>query len=318
MLCLYLALLVGLTIEVRLSSSLTFRSEKINYIYEKALQHIADRQRLQRLENDLHTYDKVYMDTKNAYKSRSPSEYSNQMGEIDNKLALLLEKYDLQQAIHAFKEKMKHKNEPMHSTEWNAELESFEDGRLQKLWEKAKKGMFSEDELRTLHKELKDAERKTRIYKDILQETNKIPLENSILHDETASIEDKKSRLKKAYHEMSEHIEQLTEKLQDDKTTLFENERVRRLWKAAQTNGNFSENDLNIMKDELMHFDKQLKKMAFHKQELDARRAERAKRGKMLLHTVEDVELEAKHEKMDRKLRKMEKYLEAKTRHMEL
>ncbi|VDK69988.1 unnamed protein product [Cylicostephanus goldi] len=243
---------------------------------------------------------------------------------------------------------MKHKNEPLHSTEWKAELESFEDERLQKLWEKAKKGMFSDDELRiyalklfsALHKELKDAERKTRIYKDVLQETNKvaeflafrIPVENSILHDETASIEDKKSQLKKAYREMSDHIEQLTEKLKDDKTTLFENERVRRLWKAtdamemfqAQTNGNFSEHDLNVMKEELTHFDKQLKKMAFHKtgsilqQELEARRAERAKQGKMLLHTVEDVELEAKHEKMDRKLRKMEKYLEAKTRHMEL
>lgn len=52
--------------------------------------------------------------------------------------------------------------------------------------------------------------------------------------------------------------------------------------------------------------------------ELDARREERQKQGKMALHAVEDVELEAKHEKMERKLRKMEKYLVAKTQHVEL
>ncbi|RCN23842.1 hypothetical protein ANCCAN_30469 [Ancylostoma caninum] len=96
--------LTVLLLEVPQCHSFTFRSEKINYIYEKALQHIADRQRLQRLEGELNTYDKVYMDTKSDYTSHSPQEFSKQIEKIDNKLALLLEKYDLQQAIHAFKE----------------------------------------------------------------------------------------------------------------------------------------------------------------------------------------------------------------------
>ncbi|RCN38222.1 Alpha-2-macroglobulin RAP protein [Ancylostoma caninum] len=174
---------------------------------------------------------------------------------------------------------MKHKSEPGRgeSTKWSNELEAFKDERLQKLWEKAKSGMFSETELITLHKELKDAERKTKIYDDALREMNRVPVENSLHFDESSSVDEK-----------------------------------------AQSNGNFSEHDLNVMKDELMHFDKQLKKMDFHKKELEARRAERQKQGKMLLHAVEDVELEARHEKMDRKLRKMEKYLETKTRHVEL
>ncbi|KHJ94898.1 Alpha-2-macroglobulin RAP protein [Oesophagostomum dentatum] len=289
-------------------------------------------------QTELSTYDKIYMDTKTAYKSHSPQEYSNQIGKIDNKLALLLEKYDLHQAVHAFKEKMKHKNEPhlYDAGMRTQELGNFSDERLQKLWEKAKGGMFSESELiiphysifcptmlllmkefLALHKELKDAEKKTRIYHDALQEMNRA-IENSIHYDESSSVDDKRASLKKAHREMSDHIEKLHQKIHEDSGTPFENERVKRLWKAAQSNGNFSEHDLSVMKDELLHFDKQLKKMAFHKKELEARRAEREKQGKMLLHAVEDVELEAKHEKMDRKLRKMEKYLEAKTRHVEL
>ncbi|KIH62742.1 Alpha-2-macroglobulin RAP protein [Ancylostoma duodenale] len=165
-----------------------------------------------------------------------------------------------------------------------------------------------------------------------------VPVENSLHFDESSSVDEKvccvesvfhllrcnllvlhqRVLLKKAHREMSDHLEQLHQKIHAENASPFENERVKRLWKAAQSNGNFSEHDLNVMKDELMHFDKQLKKMDFHKKELEARRAERQKQGKMLLHAVEDVELEARHEKMDRKLRKMEKYLETKARHVEL
>ncbi|PIO77626.1 Alpha-2-macroglobulin RAP protein [Teladorsagia circumcincta] len=256
-----------------------FRSEKINYIYEKALQHIADRKRLQKLEGELNNYDNVYMDTKATHKSRSAEEFASQMEKIDKKLVTLLEKYDLQQAVHAFKEKMKHKNEPTtraHHSEVT-ELEGFEDERLHQLWETARNGKFSEAELIALHGELKDAERKTRVYDDTLQQLNKVPMENSIHFDDHPSLD-----------------------------------------KKAQMNGNFSQKDLDIMKDELLHFDIQLKKIAFHKKELDARREERQKQGKMTLHAVEDVELEAKHEKMERKLRKLEKYLDSKIRHSEL
>ncbi|PIO58108.1 Alpha-2-macroglobulin RAP protein, partial [Teladorsagia circumcincta] len=157
---------------------------------------------------ELNNYDNVYMDTKATHKSRSAEEFASQMEKIDKKLVTLLEKYDLQQAVHAFKE---------------------------------------------------------------------VPMENSIHFDDHPSLD-----------------------------------------KKAQMNGNFSQKDLDIMKDELLHFDIQLKKIAFHKKELDARREERQKQGKMTLHAVEDVELEAKHEKMERKLRKLEKYLDSKIRHSEL
>lgn len=44
------------------------------------------------------------MDTKSDYTSHSPQEFSKQIEKIDNKLVMLLEKYDLQQTVHAFKE----------------------------------------------------------------------------------------------------------------------------------------------------------------------------------------------------------------------
>ncbi|KAK5977362.1 Alpha-2-macroglobulin RAP protein [Trichostrongylus colubriformis] len=299
--------------------SLKYRSEKVNYIYEKALQHIADRKRLQKLEGELNNYDKVYMDTKADHKSRSAQEFASQMEKIDKKLVKLLEKYDLQQAVHAFKEKMKHKNEITSGDHVKvSELESFDDERLQQLWETAKNGKFSDMELVALHGELKDAERKTRVYEDSLQQMNKIPMENSIHFDDHPSLDTKKAQLKKVHREMSDHIEQLHQKIKEDNKSPFENDRVKRLWKTAQMNGNFTQKDIDILKDELLHFDKQLKKFAFHKKELDARREDRQKQGKMTLHAVEDVELEAKHEKIERKLRKLEKYLDSKIRHSEL
>lgn len=312
--------LVVVLVDVLSILALKFRSEKINYIYEKALQHIADRQRLQKLEGELNTYDDVYMDTKAAHKSRTPQEFASQMEKIDKKLFTLLEKYDLQQAVHAFKEKMKHKTEFAVNDYPNpsSELGNFSDERLQQLWETARNGKFSEEELIALHAELKDAEKKTGAYNDALQEMNRVPSENSIHFDDHPSVDAKSAKMKAAHREMYEHIDKIREKLKDDTKSPFENDRVGRLWKAAQSNGNFTKKDLDVMRDELLHFDRQLKKIAFHKKELDARREERQKQGKMALHAVEDVELEAKHEKMERKLRKMEKYLVAKTQHVEL
>ncbi|VDL81890.1 unnamed protein product [Nippostrongylus brasiliensis] len=322
--------------------SMKFRSEKVNYIYEKALQHIADRKRLQKLEvgvfafqripsntcdiivkaryGELNKYDKVYMDAKSELHSRSTHEFTSQMEKIDKKLASLLEKYDLQQAVYAFREKMKHKNEAIasHNRKFPSELERFTDERLQQLWETARNGKFSEAELIALHGELKDAERKTKIYHDAVEDLNRVPLENSIHFDDHEALDVKRAQLKATHRDMSDHIDQLHQKIRNESASIFENDRVKRLWKAAQLNGNFSEKDLAIMKEELQHFDKQLRKVAFHKQELDARREERQKQGKMTLHAVEDLELEAKHEKIERKLRKMEKYLDAKARHVEL
>ncbi|KAK6753295.1 hypothetical protein RB195_012721 [Necator americanus] len=315
----FLLLLTGFFLEgPHQSLSLTFRSEKTNYIYEKASQHITDQERLHKLEDELTKYDKLYMETKSA--DVSHSEISSQIEKIDNKLALMLGKYDLEQVVHAFKEKMKHKNKPYsgESAKQLHDLENFTDERLQKLWEKAKNGMFSENELITLHSDLKDAEKKAKVYDDALQEMNRVPLENSILSDEPLSLEEKRTQLKKTHREMSDHLQRLHEKINDQRQSDFQNERVNRLWKTAKSNGNISEHDLNVIKDELLHFDKQLKKMEFHKKELEARRAEREAQGKTLLHAVEDEELETKHEKMDRKLRKMEKYLQIKTKHLEL
>ncbi|KAJ1369604.1 hypothetical protein KIN20_031093 [Parelaphostrongylus tenuis] len=322
MLIKWLQLCIIVFLELSPLLSYSFRSEKINYIYEKALQHIADRKRLQKLEGELSSYDKIYMDTKALPKYRGAHELSSQMEKIDRKLATLLEKYNLQEVIYAFKEKMKRKNDDfiIASSKRSPELDHrFSDERLQQLWEMAHDGKFSENELIAFKNELMDAERKTRIYNDALEAMNKVPIENSIHFDDHHYVDIKKSHLKKAYRDMSDHIDRLHQKIKEENVMPFEHERVKRLWKAALANGNFSQHDLELLKEELHHFDNQLKKIAFHKNELDARRLQREKQGKTTLHVIEDVELEARHEKMERKLRKIEKYLDSKTRlHSEL
>ncbi|VDM54174.1 unnamed protein product [Angiostrongylus costaricensis] len=205
MLAKWLRLCIILLLEVSPLLPYSFRSEKINYIYEKALQHIADRKRLQKLEGELTSYDKVYMDTKTLPKYRATYELSSQVEKIDRKLATLLEKYDLQEAIYAFKEVVFF-SALFASTKQSPELDRFDDERLQQLWEMAHGGKFSENELRGLmcggsfknlifgnitvnlflafKKELKDAERKTEIYHDALKTMNKVSIENSIHFDD--------------------------------------------------------------------------------------------------------------------------------------
>uniref|UniRef100_A0A1I7XP59 Alpha-2-MRAP_C domain-containing protein n=1 Tax=Heterorhabditis bacteriophora TaxID=37862 RepID=A0A1I7XP59_HETBA len=319
--------------------TIKFRSEKVNYIYEKALQHISDRKRLQKLEDELLSYDKIYMETKSMHLSGSVNDLNKELAKVDEKLINVLEKFGLQQTVQAFKEKMKHRNSNKEETKnLTIPLETFSDERLQKLWLDAKNSKFSDTELIELYEELKEVERKTARYDDALKEYNKVPVENSLQHTDNTELDDKTAQVKAAHRAMNDHYEQLQNKISNTESSPFKDDKVKKLWKLAQTNRNFSAHDLEVMKDELLHFDKHLKKIALHKvydisrenfcasstilfflqSELDAIRSNNEKEGKTTLQHLENTEMEAKHERMDRKLRKLEKYLEAKVRHSEL
>ncbi|CAB3397227.1 unnamed protein product [Caenorhabditis bovis] len=284
-----------------------YRSDKINYIYDKALQHISDMQRLAKLEKDLSGYDGIYMDTKNRFGSGKVDNLNKEIGKIDKKLINILEKYGLENTIQAFKEKTKHKN-TWEYTEENLELPSdkFTDEKLQKLWHQAQNGKFSQEELLELHKELKEVERKMAVYEDHLEEFSKVPHENSLHFDHhEEKIGEKTKKLKRANKELNEHLEKVHQRITNEEYSPFSEFKVKRLWKLAQENENFSMHDLNVLKEELSHFENQLKKIDFHQKEIDTMREMRNKEGKAGVHNIEGAELDARHELLNRKVRKM-------------
>ncbi|EGT38631.1 hypothetical protein CAEBREN_11162 [Caenorhabditis brenneri] len=306
-----------------------YRTERINFIYEKALQHVTDRQNLARLEKELSGYDAIYLASKS---NRVGSHGTKEIDKIDDKLAKILEKYGLEKTVMAFKEvgfhnfkletkikmhvlkfqKYKHKN-LMQQTDENEPLPSgkFTDENLQKLWSQAQNGKFSNQELHSLHDELKEVERKMRVYEDQLEDFKKVPHENSIHHD-IEHIGEKTKKLKAANRELNDHLDEVHRKVRSEEYSPFSEPRVKRLWKLAQENEKLSQHELNVLKDELSHFESQLKKVEFHKEEVSRLQEDAEDRGKSKAQVYENLELSIKHEKLNRKVRKLEKYLEEK------
>lgn len=69
---------------------------------------------------------------------------------------------------------------------------------------------------------------------------------------------------------------------------------------------------------ELSHFDKRLEKMKHHVEELEAVKKEQEKLGKLSLLEEDVNSLEEENQRLQRKLRKLENYLETKIVHTEL
>ncbi|PAV71862.1 hypothetical protein WR25_12481 [Diploscapter pachys] len=259
------------------------------------------------------------MDVKSSYEHGKMSDLNKELGKVDYKLMTLLQKYDLHDAVLAFKEKMKHRNE-FQMTEDNLPLpsEKFEDERLQKLWNAAQNQQFTDSELRELHAELKEAERKTDHYNDLMDELKKVPHENHVDHDPEA-IDALNKRAKTANREMNDHLDELHNTVHSTDKSPFKSDKVKKLWKLAQANKKFTAKDLEILKEELMNFDKQLGKAEFHKKELDRFREQKEAGGKNIVEDSEHIsDFEERHEKLDKKVRKMEKYLQHKVKHTEL
>ncbi|CAJ0582853.1 unnamed protein product, partial [Mesorhabditis spiculigera] len=299
------------------ASPAKYRAEKMAYIYEKALQKIDDKKRLRKLEDELQSFDKIYMDTK--AKEGGGEDVRKDHAKIDEKLRTMLEKYDLASVLDAFKMKRKLRNE-MQMTDANSVLasEKFTDPKLQRLWDAALTGKFGSEELLVLHADLKEAERKIAEYHDALEDFNKIPVENSIHFDDDDALIAKNRRLKDAHRRMNEHLDDVHQKVTMEKYSPFVDPKVQKLWSTAQGNANLTAHDLEILQQELSHFEQQMKKLKFHKEELESVRTMAEESGKATIQNLEHGELEAKHERMARKLKKLETFIESKVRHSEL
>ncbi|GMR60053.1 hypothetical protein PMAYCL1PPCAC_30248, partial [Pristionchus mayeri] len=307
-----------------------FRMEKVNYIYDKAIQQIQDRQRLSRLEGELGGFDRILVEDKEHKETGKHNKEDT--ATIDRKLRVLLDKYDLSQVLDAFEKiyeiKMPNyngrnlqKQEKAGKTRAAEEIDfasvRFGDEKLQKLWAAAQNQKFAKDELRELYSELLELEQKQRHLEDVLHDLSKSKNENHVEAEDDAHIqtEMKNKRAKEANRAVHSHYDELHKKVLNQEFAPFENAKVKKLWITAQKSANMTSYDLDVIREELVHFDKQLKKLDAHKEEVAKARESGAK---STLEELENTELEAKHEKLDRKLKKLEKYLVTKIKHSEL
>ncbi|VDN33388.1 unnamed protein product [Gongylonema pulchrum] len=144
--------LLALGVDVALGSSagawwmdVSFRVNKLNFIWSKAVHHLADKALIKRLKGELDKFDALYL----SAKSRSMKNGELAMEQVDNKLEQLLQKYHLDSTLTAYNKKYKWRNEEeMKKENLVLPTEKFDDPKLQKLWHVAKNSHFSEAALK--------------------------------------------------------------------------------------------------------------------------------------------------------------------------
>ncbi|VDK70705.1 unnamed protein product [Litomosoides sigmodontis] len=307
---LQMQLLLGADPSIWMDAS--FRISKLNFIWSKAIHHLSDKTKIKRLKDELNKFDSLYL----SAKARSIKNEQVVLEEVDNKLAKLLEKYGLESAVNAYMKKYKWRNEEQ---EENIILPSgkFKDPKLQKLWHAAQNLHFSKAAMKTLHKELKEHERKMELYEQKVQLFNEF--NDNTLIENPFEVSDKLNRELKIHHnDIMDSYDKLHQKLAQVPQKIFSNEKVENLWHLALQNPNFTTSELESIRVELDHFDKRLEKMKYHDEELKVVKKQQEKLGKLSVYDEDASSFEEENKRLQRKLRKLENYLETKIVHTEL
>ncbi|KHN76829.1 Alpha-2-macroglobulin receptor-associated protein [Toxocara canis] len=285
-----------------------FRINKMNFIWAKAVSHISDKSVIKRIKNELEKFDKLYLSAKEQREKYGRSD----LEEIDEKLGILLEKYGLEAALSAYNKKMKWRNEEeLKKTNDVLASEKFTDPKIMKLWRAAQDAKFSESQLKALHKELKDHERRMEEYNEKVLKFNEVPHENSLDDDVAETREKMSSKLKEHFNEMESNYERLHNKVLQSEKSPFKNDK-------AMKNENFTARELESIRHDLHHFDMQMEKLKYHEEELKAAQELHKQSGKVGVINEGLTEFEEKTERIKRKLRKFGNFLETKIGHTEL
>ncbi|KAI0213575.1 Alpha-2-macroglobulin receptor-associated protein [Lamellibrachia satsuma] len=150
------------------------------------------------------------------------------------------------------------------------------DKKLGKLWKKAQKTGFTDEELLTLKTEFIHHQQKLDEFDELRNEINALEdiSENSLERfkdgeDTVKSLKNKHVDLKRQYHSLQNDYKKLEQKFSsNDETTEFQHPKVVELWQMAKQS-NFSERELTSFKEELKHFEHKLNKHEVFKNEAD-------------------------------------------------
>ncbi|KAL3067417.1 alpha-2-macroglobulin receptor-associated protein isoform X2 [Trematomus bernacchii] len=157
------------------------------------------------------------------------------------------------------------------------EGDTFEDPRLDKLWNKAKtSGKFSSEEMMSLKREFQHHKDKTHEYNilmDTISRTEEIHKnEISALEGDTKEhvLHQKHSDLKQKMSNLNQGFERLRKISREGFSTdsEFREPRVIELWEAAKR-ANLSDNELDSLKEELRHFETKVEKHSHYQEQLE-------------------------------------------------
>ncbi|MCP9264618.1 Alpha-2-macroglobulin receptor-associated protein [Dirofilaria immitis] len=223
----------------------SFRTNKLNFVWSKAVHHLSDKALIKRLKDELDKFDLLYLSVKPAnIKTRSWCWKRWTISLYNSSRSM---KYKWRN-----EEEVKEENSVL-------SLKNFNDPKLQKLWHVARNSRFSKAALEVLHKELKDHEQKLKQYEQKVQLFSEF--NGNTLTENSFEMNDRLNReLKVNNNDILDSYDKLHQK--------------------ALQNSNLTASEMESIRIELNHFDKSLEKVKYHDEELKRAKKEQGKLGK--------------------------------------
>ncbi|XP_074598090.1 alpha-2-macroglobulin receptor-associated protein [Brevipalpus obovatus] len=199
--------------------------------------------------------------------------------------------------------------------------DTFKDKKIEKLWQKALKAGFNDEQLQILKEEFMSHQDKFDDYHRLIREFEN--MENSIHIDEEEKtmrmknkeqfLQDKHIQVKKSYDTLKSKVREASVKTGDGD---FDEPRVQKLWDLAKKS-NFAPDELASLKEELTHYQTRVRKLKYFEDQLENDihlGKNKPKPGK------EETHLEHKVKELVHKVDKLHNHLETKImrRHIEL
>lgn len=309
-----------------------FKINKLNLVWTKA-QHTLGPTKLKSLKEDLlkHELDEVSLKRMKAHNQDKDGLFE---AAVRKKLLNLLSKYAIERYIddiHPIPEHKKHIHDSKDPDKDSKPV--FRDAKLDKLWKKAEKSGFTQEQLMILHEEFENHQKKLDHHYDTSdhiegihrekslehQETWENSLENEIDHSpkskmHTESQSAKKARLdnnihqslKEKHKEIKEGYAKLHKKIVDKTVNdqPYEESPVNQLWVQA-IQANFTDDELSMLREDLENYQIRLQKLKHFQNQLERHKvASSAKESKSYM----EDDHETKH---------VRKRVEELTRHVE-
>ncbi|XP_078659910.1 alpha-2-macroglobulin receptor-associated protein-like [Branchiostoma floridae x Branchiostoma belcheri] len=235
-----------------------FRSAKVEAVWVKA-QKLVSAAKLADLHSDLKLHE---MEEFKWKKLRADG--GDQDGMKEANLRQNLHKLMIKYGIDGGKYQPMRNDVETNSRHAKDVASEFTDQRIRKIWMKAQKAGFSPEELDELKTELTHHQEKVEEYQMM---ANELPE----YRENTIEGREKNVELKQKFRDLKDKLGKLDLKISSgyiDEMD-FKEPKIKELW-AAALRGNFTDDELKSIKEELSHFQKKMDKHSHYKQALVA------------------------------------------------
>ncbi|KAI9522999.1 hypothetical protein NQZ68_031859 [Dissostichus eleginoides] len=251
---------------------LEFRIAKLDQVWNKANRMQLSPVRQSELHSDLKIQEKDELQWKKL-KVEGLDENGEKEAQLRRNFNVILAKYGMDGKRDTRSMESNHLKD--HDIK---EGDTFEDPRLDKLWNKAKtSGKFSSEEMMSLKREFQHHKDKTHEYNILMDTISRT--EEEIHKNEISALEgdtkehvlhQKHSDLKQKMSDLNQGFERLRKISREGFSTdsEFREPRVIELWEAAKR-ANLSDNELDSLKEELRHFETKVEKHSHYQEQLE-------------------------------------------------